>query len=123
MRQTYSPDPDPDPFSRSPDKDVLTVLTTSSSLLRRLGLLVVGRRCDAFGITRLTVWGLVLLLSLGAFHVRVSPQELEARRKDLRWFELYCTKDYIAAHPWTPEELAGTTRSEERRVGEEGRSR
>src|SRR3990167_1880197 len=35
--------------------------------------------------------------------------ERDAYRADLRWFELYCTKDYIAAHPWTPEELAGTT--------------
>ena len=47
----------------------------------------------------------MLLLSWGAFHVWVSPQELEARKKDLRWYDRYCTVAYIQEHPWTKDEL------------------
>lgn len=101
----------PFPLKKTMDR---LLLAYPPDVLSRSVISSIHRRSALFAPLRLFAFGLTVFVVLGAWKTgKLRPVrgfvEQEERRKDLVWFETCCTPEYIKAHPWTPEELAGTT--------------
>lgn len=103
MRQTYSPVPDPgsDPVGTMSVSSVTARASLSRSLSSGFAQVFAKPVFGAFVVlAAFSAW------SDGRLGKARSYEERQLVKADVHWFETYCTRDYIAAHPWTAEELA-----------------
>ena len=122
MRQTYNPVPDPVPGSDPVRTNKALCPNGSWWLSRSLDQRLSQKFAKAVSTVTLCAVVSFSAWSYGKLKPVRDHAERDAYRADLRWFEQHCTKDYIAAHPWTAAELnAGQMDYRARRLAQEGK--